>query len=180
MEIAEIASGCLSEDYPFVIRDEDGQIKVNTGAYGEYIDIEDFTEINDDDREKLRDLLGNSYIDSISRNTVLKANSNSTDKHIRMHIKGELHGWINYYIYFVDPDDLSSFKNPMEGYDEGGFAQDLDYENNTVSWVSDHRYDLTSSEPHVAYRADLAETAEGIWICRCEMSIPLLYGFLYG
>lgn len=185
-EAAEAAARILSKENPSMFQGEDGELLLTTGNSGEYIEAELLEEIDPDDIELLKGLFANSEIDSIRyTGKVLNGDKSAAEDlaeyYICMKIDENVRpGSLSYHICFIDTDDPSVFQNPLESYDSGGFTKIADYENNSVSWVSDHRFDPKLNTSHTRYKADIVKATDGIWVSRQAWDVPLLELFLHG
>lgn len=191
--IADVAADVLSKDYYCIFMDEDEKLKVLSLSAKEHakkttdfiLSADQISEISDEEIKELTNFFKKNYVDYISlipydsENSILRKDQKdiveeTTDSYIEMQITENTN--VDYTISFIDINDISYFRNPMEVYDEGGFRKEV--KKNRVIWTSDHRFDFFSGTAPVKYEAQLVNAAEGIWISREKIYVPFyLYFF---
>ncbi len=190
IHIAGIASGILTEEYRQFIM-VDGVLKVYSQEEREhaktnadfYIDAENVPEISDDEIRIITDFLRNNYVNSISLVPYGSEHSiqfrqgyvtyDEENAYIEMGIEGDRWGHSGYEICFIDSDDVSNFRNPLDWYAEGKFKETIDQKNNSAHWVYDKRFNpfIREAAP-IKYEAYLNKAAKGIWVSSWDFDIP--------
>lgn len=191
IHVADIASNILSDKYYSMSMSENGNIVVFNINEREYADLNDIYELKDDEHKALKSLFEQKYVDYIYIDNFNElggglleephSEDNGSSLCICMNIQSrEGISDIRYILFFNDVKEAKSFENPLEYYNEGGFREIYNHKENTIRWICDNRYRIFSNNPHFRCEVYFIKGAEGIWICREEIDIPILEFFLYG